>query len=183
MSGPLRVAVSGPDRRGLVAAVTGVLFDLGGNLGDTSFAVLGEGAELAAVCEFATPVSAGEVAEALRALPELAGADIRVSAFERAPSHGPDARATHRIRVRGRDHPGLLARLSETLIEYTGNIVRLNAERLPSAGADFYAIEMDVWLPAERAEACLAAVANTASNLQMSCETAPLGAEAVPGET
>ena len=46
------ISILCPDRIGLVAAIAGRLFDLGGNLADTTFAVLGGGAEFTAVCEF-----------------------------------------------------------------------------------------------------------------------------------
>jgi glycine cleavage system transcriptional repressor len=167
---PLRVSVFSPDRTGLIAAISGTLFDLGANLGDTSFAVLGEGAELTTVCEFTAPMEPAAVEQALAALPELENAEVRVTRFELATDHGPTGNASHRIHLRGGDHPGLLARLSETFIDYDGNIVRLHADRIRLRDGDIYAIDMDVCLPPARAEACLAAVANTASNLQMSCE-------------
>jgi len=40
------ISVMSRDRVGLVAAIAGCLFDLGGDLSDTTFAVLGGGAEL-----------------------------------------------------------------------------------------------------------------------------------------
>ena len=52
MSTTVLVSIIGPDRVGLVSAVTSRLFDLGADLGDTSFAVLGGGAEFTAICEF-----------------------------------------------------------------------------------------------------------------------------------
>jgi glycine cleavage system transcriptional repressor len=167
---PLLVSVFSPDRSGLIAAITGTLFDLGANLGDTSFAVLGEGAEFTAVCEFQETPEPAALQLALSALPELESAEVRVTRFGLSPEHGPSASASHRIHLRGGDHPGLIARLSETFIDYDGNIVRLHADRIRTRDAELYAIDMDVYLPPGRAEACLAAVANTASNLQMSCE-------------
>lgn len=44
------VSMTGPDRVGLISAVTARLFDLGANLADTNFAVLGTGFEFNAVC-------------------------------------------------------------------------------------------------------------------------------------
>jgi glycine cleavage system transcriptional repressor len=170
VSVPLRVSVFSPDRTGLIAAITGTLFDLGANLGDTSFAILGEGAEFTTVCDFEAPMEPAAVEQALSALPELESAEVRVAPFELSPDHGPKGNASHRIHLEGGDHPGLLARLSETFIDYDGNIVRLHADRIRIRDEDIYAIDMDVCLPPARAEACLAAVANTASNLQMSCE-------------
>ena len=39
------------DHPGLIAAIAGRLFDIGANLGDTTFAVLGGAAEFNSVCE------------------------------------------------------------------------------------------------------------------------------------
>ncbi len=50
MDGTALISILCPDRAGLVAAIAGHLFDLGVNLRDTSFAVLGQGAEFTAVC-------------------------------------------------------------------------------------------------------------------------------------
>lgn len=171
---PLLVSVFSPDRTGLIAAIAGTLFDLGANLGDTSFAVLGEGAEFTAVCEFQETTEPSVVEQALSALPQLESAEVRVTRFGLSPEHSPTGNASHRIRLRGGDHPGLIARLSETFIDFDGNIVRLHADRIRTRNAELYAIDMDVCLPPARAEACLAAVANTASNLQMSCEWSAL---------
>ena len=85
------------DEPGLVSAVSGCLFDLGLNLGDTTFAVLGTGAEFTVVVEEPVPVGIAEIEQRLKELPELEGADIRVDEFDIAPVHGPSARITHRI--------------------------------------------------------------------------------------
>jgi len=52
MAKHLRIAISSPDDRGILAAVTGRIFELGGDLGDATFAVLGEAAEMTCVCTF-----------------------------------------------------------------------------------------------------------------------------------
>ena len=51
MAHDIRIAISCPDRTGLLAAVTARLFDLGSNLGDTSFTVLGAEATYTCVAE------------------------------------------------------------------------------------------------------------------------------------
>ena len=40
----VRIAISCADRSGLLATITGRLFDLGADLGDTTFAVIGTSA-------------------------------------------------------------------------------------------------------------------------------------------
>jgi glycine cleavage system transcriptional repressor len=169
----LKIAISGPDRVGLVSAVTARLYDLGGNFGDTSFAVLGEGAEFASLCELPDGVDAAAAEQALADLPELAGARIEVRPFALPGTHAPAGLATHRIEARGRDRPGLLARLTEVLVEYGANIVRLNADRLLGEPEDVYLMRFAVAIPPERAEACLNALHNTASQLGHSLTAEP----------
>jgi glycine cleavage system transcriptional repressor len=157
------------DAPGLIAAVTGRLFDLGVNLGDTSFAVLGEAAELSAICELPDGLSLAATDRELRALPVLAAATLSVAPFGFQPTHAPSAKITHRIEITGDDSPGLVARLSEALGDFGANIVTLNSERVPSASGARYLSRLAVWLPPDKADACLATIANTAAQLSLSC--------------
>lgn len=160
------VSVFCPDRTGLVAAVTGRLFDLGINLGDTSFSVLGSGAELTAVCECPDTLSFEELEDALKDMTELGPAEIKVSAFKLDPKHGPAGEVTHHVTVRGGDQPGLVARICEVFIEFRANIVRLDAGN----ENDDYVIRLWVNIPPSAVDACLATLKNTAEGLQLSFE-------------
>jgi glycine cleavage system transcriptional repressor len=163
------VSVSCPDRLGLVSAITGCLFDLGANLGDTTFAVLGEAAEFISVVEVPSGTAPEAIEAALRKLPELSDAEISVSPFTLAPVHGPSGQVNYRITVSGGDRPGLVARLSEVFVEFKANIVRLNAERIVASDQTQYAVIIAVYIPEENARSCLATVANTAGGLGLSC--------------
>ena len=158
------------DRTGLIAAITGRLYDLGADLGDTTFAVLGGGAEFTTVCELPKGLSLDAVDKELRALPELASAKIKVRPFAYQPVHGPSARITHRIEIVGDDSPGLIARLSEVFVGFGANIVRLNSERVPGGSGAKYLSRIEVWIPEGKAGACLATVANTAGELRLTCK-------------
>ena len=160
-----------PDRVGLVSAVTSHLFELGVNLRDATFAVMGSGAEFSAVCELPSGVSVEEVQGGLSSLPELDGAQIKVTPFDFDPNPGPQARITHRVEVSGGDQPGLIARLSEIFTQFEANIVRLDAQTLPDREGGRYAIRFAVSIPPERANTCLSAVANTAETMGLICET------------
>ncbi len=163
------------DYAGLIAEVTGHMFDLGVNLGDTTFAVLGGAAEFTSVCELSPGIDLAAVEKDLRTLPGLARqarAKISVTPFGFHPVHSDSARITHRIEITGEDSPGLLARMSEVFVGYGANIVRLNSERIPSTSASRaarFASRFAVSIPAEKAQACLATVANTAAELHHSC--------------
>jgi len=164
------VSISCPDRVGIVSATTGRLFELGVNLGDTTFAVLGEAAEFTSVVEIPSETTPEVIEAALRMLPELQDAEITVSPFTLPAVHGPLGQTNYRITVTGGDRPGLIARLSEVFVEFKANIVRLNAERIVASGATQYAVIIAVYIPEENARSCLATVANTAGNLGLSCE-------------
>lgn len=160
------ISVFCPDRPGLVAAITGHLFDIGADLGDTSFSMLGTGAEFTSVCTIPDGVAPSEVEAELRALPAVTDARISVRPFDLDAAHGPSGRITHRIVVSGGDRPGLVARLSEVFGEFRANIVRMDAQRLPEQSV--YVTRFAVSIP-DRVEACLATVANTAGELNLSC--------------
>jgi glycine cleavage system transcriptional repressor len=160
------ITVFCPDRTGLVAAITGRLFELGANLGDTTFAMLGTGAEFTSVSEIPADLTPAELENDLAALPELKNARLSVRAFEMETASGPQGRISHRITLSGGDRPGLVARLSEVFGSFKANIVRMDAQRVPEQG--LYVTRFAVSIP-ERAEACLNTVANTAGELNLSC--------------
>jgi len=174
MAHDVRIAISCPDRTGLLSALTGRLFDLGADMGDASFAVLGESAEFATVARLPDSISADDVRNALAALPEIENADISVTAFSLGVTHGESAHVTHRIEVRGTDRPGLVARLTEAFADYGANIVRMDCERISGGRAEDYVIRIEAWIPETRAETCLAAVDNTAQSLGLSSTSSEL---------
>jgi len=159
------VSIIGPDRVGLVSAISGRLFDLGANLGDTAFAVLGGGAEFTAICEFSAEMDLETLQRELESLPELDGAEINVSRFDLAATHPASETITHMITVSGGDSPGLMARLCEVFEQFNANIVRLNSERVPGGSGNQYVITTAVAIPKEAASSCLATIANTAGEL------------------
>ncbi len=158
-----------PDRTGLVAAIAGRLFEIGANLGDTSFAVLGTAAEFTAICRIPSHIAAEDLRADLAALPDLAGATVAVSPFGLDAQHGPSARITHVVSVSGGDRPGLIARLSEVFTQFKANIVRMDAQSLPDKRGSRYVTRFAVNVPPASAEPCLNTVANTAGDLGLAC--------------
>lgn len=165
MTQTLVIRIDCPDRTGLIAAVTGRLFDIGADLGDTAFQAVAGHAEFSSVCQLPDSVEASVLQGELAALPELAGGQVSVE----PPREGSGGRITHRIVVSGGDRPGLIARLSEVFGQYDANIVRLDANRIPGPGGGRYVTRLAVCIPEARARACLATVVNTAGELLLSC--------------
>ena len=160
-----------PDRTGLVAAIAGRLFDLGANLGDTSFAVLGTAAEFTAICRIPSHLAAEQLRDDLSAMTELAGATVSVGPFGLDAEHGPSARITHVVSVSGGDRPGLIARLSEVFTQFRANIVRMDAQSMPDASGSRYVTRFAVNIPPVSADACLNTIANTAEELGLACQS------------
>src|SRR5229473_6051551 len=107
------VSILCPDQVGLVSAIADHLFTAGVNLRDTTFAVLGKGAEFTGVCELPEGLTADKLQDDLVLLPALAGGQTRVVAYAYDPSPGPMGKITHRVEVSGGDQLGLIARLSD----------------------------------------------------------------------
>jgi glycine cleavage system transcriptional repressor len=156
------------DRIGLVAAVADCLFGAGVNLRDTSFAVIGGGAELTAACDLPPDTTLEEIEASLRELPELKGAQIRVSPYDFDAEPTNVGRITHRITVGGGDQLGLVARLAEIFAQYRANIVRMEARKLSPEEGGLYVTRFAVWIDEAQADSCLAAVGNTAGSLGLS---------------
>ncbi|WP_337995713.1 glycine cleavage system protein R [Oleispirillum naphthae] len=168
------VSVVCPDRTGLIAALAECLFDLGANLGDAAFAVLGRGAEFSAVCDMPDGIAPAAVEAALKALPETEGGEVSVRAFAFAAEQDHTGRTTHAIEVGGGDRPGLVARLAEVFQQYGANIVRLNSTRSGRGSAASYLVRIAAYIPEETSASCLNTVANTAGELGLTCRIDPV---------
>ncbi len=158
-----------PDKPGLISAITGLLFDAQINLADASFTVLGESAELSAICEIPKTVSTDELSQQLRSLDALQDAEIKITPFRYDVRRKKTDTITHQITLQGQDQPGLVARLTEVFGDHDANIVRMDAKTLPGNDSTEYLIQLWVWIPESRLEACLATISNTASWLNMRC--------------
>lgn len=163
------ISIIGPDRIGLISAVTSRLYELGVNLGDTTFAVLGKGFEFTSLVELPRDLAPQQVQSALAGLPELEGATMDVKTFGFGPLHGATGHITHRIEVSGGDRPGIIARLTEVFAGFGANIVRMNSRKVLASGGTQYVTRFAVSIPEDRAASCLATVANTVSQLHLKC--------------
>lgn len=168
-SSSILIFILSPDRVGLIAEVAGELYGLGANLADASFAVLGRASEFSCVAELPAGVAMEEVEKSLRSLRSLEGAEIRISPFRFAGSGGDLSEVSHIIEIEGGDRPGLIARLSEVFMQFGANVVRMNSRRRMGEEGGTYVTSFAVSMPPGRAESCLAAVHNTAGQLNLRC--------------
>jgi len=166
----LLITITGKDRVGVVSAVTSYLFETGGNLADCAYAVLGEGFEFSCVAEFDADVTQEEIELGLSENDLLSGAHIRVSRFPFQLMRGQTSEITHIVQITGGDRPGLVARLSEVLVEYDANIVRLSSRRAVGVEGFDYRTRFAVYIPPGRVKALEAALYNTTGSMRLECQ-------------
>ncbi|MCZ7525138.1 MAG: ACT domain-containing protein [Acidimicrobiia bacterium] len=140
----------GVDRPGIVAAVTGALFEQGGNLSDCSMTILSGHFAMVLVVEAPPDVDVGSLEEALAA-PAAAfdlGVAVRPIRDEDRPVGGG---APFVVSVYGADKPGIVHHVSALLAESGVNITDLETRRIGDPDDPVYAMLLEVVLPASLA--------------------------------
>ena len=164
------ISIVGRDQVGVVSEVTSYLFDTGANVADSSYAVLGQGFELSAVVTFGTAASTAEIETGLSELATLAGARVAIVPFDFDTTRGATATISHTVEITGGDRPGLIARVSEVLMEYEANIVRMSSKRsIDEQSVAHYRTRFAICVAEDRVDALSAALSNTAGSLRLNC--------------
>ena len=139
MTQSLAITVLGHDRPGIIADVTGVLAELGGNLEDSSMTLLRGHFAWTLVAEVSD--SPDEVAERLA---HLTGEGLVVSVL---PVAGPEGAAVAGsawlLSVHGADRPGIVSGLTGVVAAAGGNITDLTTR----LGGGLYVLVAEVALP------------------------------------
>ena len=167
--GKYLITIMGKDRVGVVSAVSNCLFDTGANLADSTFAVLGEGFEFSCVAEFEAKPEIQELESELGVIDVLDGATVSVREFPFQLLRGETGKITHTVEITGGDRPGLVARMSDVLVEYGANIVRMSSHRTVVDGGFEYRTRFAVNTERGRLEALENALSNTAGSLRLEC--------------
>jgi glycine cleavage system transcriptional repressor len=169
--GRLSLSALGVDRPGIVAALSGVLVDLGCNLEDSTMTNL-QG-HFAVLLVVAAPD--GVAAEALEsALGEVAGRfqlTVAVRPLGDAPAseEGPPTDAWT-VAVHGADRPGIVRDVTSALAGAGGNVVDLSTHLVGEAGAPVYVMTLWVTLPTGAAgEAAAERIRQAAAALDVHC--------------
>jgi glycine cleavage system transcriptional repressor len=153
------ITAVGADRPGIVAALTGALLAIGGNLEETRAALLR--GSFATVLAVAVPEGVGvaEVEAALTPVADDLGLGVWVGVA--APKAEGDALQRAVVSVYGADHPGIVHGMSVALAEHGANIVDLSARLVGDPPVYVLGIEIELAAGAspDRLAAALAPVA------------------------
>ena len=140
------VTAFGADRPGIVAAVTGVLVEWGGNLEDSAMTILGGHFAVMLIVEVPDEVAATDLEQSLAERGGPLGLTVAVR-----PAAGPGAPeqldgTTWSVSVHGADHPGIVHRVTQLLADHGANVVDLNT-RVVEADPPAYVLRLSVVVP------------------------------------
>ena len=121
------VFVLGPDRTGIIAAVSKTLFDQGCNLEDVSQTILQRQFVGIFIASMADDGNEDEVLKALRARISPLGLFVHLRPLGEEPALGVQTGEPFVITTVGADRPGLMAGVTEVLARYGVNITSLKA--------------------------------------------------------
>ncbi len=158
----MHVAVTavGPDRPGIVAAVTGVLLHHGGNLEDTAMTRLGGHFAMVLVVEVPGDEGADALETALARETIPLGLTVTVRPIADLDDAG-DTGAPFAVTVHGADRPGIVHRVTSLLAEHDANVLDLATRQITTDAGTGYVVLLEVLVPGDPASlaAALDAVA------------------------
>jgi glycine cleavage system transcriptional repressor len=134
------VSVIGVDRPGIIAAVTGALAQVGGNLEDSSMTILGGHFAMSLI------VSLDADEHAVRAVLEPVTASLGLAAFVGKVTDQPghtSLGSPYVVSVHGADRPGIVSRVMGVIASYGGNVSDLTTR----LSGDLYVVVADVEVP------------------------------------
>ena len=143
----LAITAIGADRPGVVAAVTGVLADLEGNLEDSSMTILGGRFAMVLIVAVPDHLDADQVQAALDEPASALGLDVAVhpSASGSAAAAGDPWSVT----VYGADRPGIVHRFATALADAGANITDLSTRVIGDPSRPVYAMLLEVSVPVD----------------------------------
>lgn len=164
------VTAVGADRPGIVAALTGALLDVGGNLEDARAALLRGSFAMVMVVAVPEGTGPGEVERALRPVAADLGLGLWVGAADPAAPGPPRPRCV--VSVYGADRPGIVHGVTAALAARGVNVVDLSARLV--GDPPLYVLGIEVEPPAGMgADEVRAALRPTAEGLGVELAVEP----------
>lgn len=139
----IAITAVGEDRPGIVAALTGALLEVGGNLADARAALLRGSFAVVLVVGVPDDVEAADVERLLAPVAERLGLGLWTGAA--APRRPPGSGGRCVVSVYGGDHPGIVHGLTTAMAELGANVVDLSARVVGDPA--IYVLGIEIELP------------------------------------
>ncbi|MCC5886382.1 MAG: glycine cleavage system protein R [Gammaproteobacteria bacterium] len=150
----LVITCVGPDRPGLVGALTGVIAQGGGNIQDSRMALLGGEFAIIMLVDVAADRHS-DLQAGLETHAEAAGLVIGVRDTRRPAASAPGR--SYRVRADTMDHPGIVQQIAAFFASQQCNIAELETSTwaAPHTGTTMFTLDMQVTVPATLASRVL----------------------------
>lgn len=144
------ISAFGKDRAGIVAAVTEVLFELGGNLQDATMTRLGGEFTIMLVVGLPAKVKLPKVQAAFRNLEKRFG--LQVTSKSIAPAlarNSQRAEATFMVSVYGTDRPGIVYQVAKALAQRKVSVTDLQTKSITKGASQLYVMLLEIQVPSD----------------------------------
>lgn len=142
------ISAFGKDRAGIVASVTEVLFDLGGNIQDATMTRLGGQFTLMLVVGVPGKVTAAKVESGFRSLGKRLGLTLTVKSVSPALAKGGRREEpSYLLSVYGTDQPGIVYKITQALAERKVSVTDLQTKAVTRAGSPLYVMLLEIQIP------------------------------------
>ncbi len=137
----------GKDRPGIVAGVTRILFDVGGNVEDASMTRLGGEFSMMLVVSVPGKTTVVALNKKLGTLEKSLGLQISAKVIPQAAAHRPKQEAAqYLISVYGTDRPGIVSRITEALAKRKISVTDLQT-KVAGGPKPLYIMLLEVAIP------------------------------------
>lgn len=172
------VTAIGRDRPGIVAAISGALFELGGNIEDSQMSILRGHFAVMLIVGLSGETDPGRLEGRLKEVAqELNLEAVTVSALDDVA--GPLARPSHVLSVYGADRPGIVHGVASALAQLGVNITNLETRLSGGPGSPLYVMLLEVSLGDTPSEDVDAALAEVAARSEVDVSLRPLETDAL----
>jgi glycine cleavage system transcriptional repressor len=137
------VTAVGRDQPGIVAAISGALLEVDGNIQDSQMSILRGHFAVMLIVEVPDSIDEAELRRRLQSVGEGLGLEaIAVNGID--DLGGPAAPPSHVISVYGADHPGIVHAAASALAEHQVNITGLETRLTGPADSPLYVMIIEV---------------------------------------
>lgn len=143
------ITAAGPDRPGIVAGITRVLYETGCNIEDTSMTLLRGEFAMMLIVRLPRRLGPGEIEQRFQNIQKTLGLVLLIkplSAKEARRHRKPGGRA-HILSVYGSDHPGIVYRVSRLLASRHVNITDINTRVIGPPKKPIYVMVLEIDIP------------------------------------
>jgi glycine cleavage system transcriptional repressor len=170
------VSAIGRDRPGIVAALTRVLLEVGGNIEDSHMSILRGHFAVMLIVAVPGSVEGERLQSDLDAVRDRLGLEaLAVNPVEEVEP--AEAAATHTLTVYGADHPGIVHAVAAALAERRVNITDLETRLTGDPGNPLYAMVMEIALGDADERELSAALGSVGEDARVEVSLRPLEVE------